>query len=107
MELRETRAYRREEEFAAAVAAIEKMLAPDVVRLRYELGEDWAGDPAVFFRVTAKNEVFREGRSAGLSQYISEVINRELEPREEWDVRFYDRFRSVAEQERLQEPAWA
>lgn len=39
MELSETRAYRREDEFAAAIEALEQKLLPDVVRLKYELGE--------------------------------------------------------------------
>ena len=106
MELSETRAYRREDEFAAAIEAVERKLLPDVVRLKYELGEDWAGDPAVFFKVVVRTEVFQEGRIGVVSRYVTDVINRELEPREEWGVRAYDRYRSVAEQERMQEASW-
>lgn len=107
MEYWETRAYRQEEAFATAVSAAEKLLAPDVVRLRYELGTDWAGDPAVFFKVTVRDQVMDEGRGGSLSRHVSELINRELDPREQWDVRHFETYRSVAEQERMQEPAWA
>ena len=107
MELYETRAYRREDDFAVAIIALEQKLLPDVVRLKYELGEDWAGDPAVFFKVTIRDEVMTEKRGSSLSRHISDVINRELDPREGWDVRHYETYRTVAERERMQEPAWA
>lgn len=36
---------------AADVEAMAKYLRPDVVRIRYTVGEDWHGDPAIHFRV--------------------------------------------------------
>ena len=41
----EPRAYRHEDQFAAAVAAVAEKLGPDVVRIRYEFRNDWTGDP--------------------------------------------------------------
>jgi hypothetical protein len=35
----------------AAVAAVLKELAPDVLKIRYQIAQDWTGDWAVFFKV--------------------------------------------------------
>ena len=35
----------------AGVELARQALAPDVVRIRFNVGEDWTGDPALFFRV--------------------------------------------------------
>ena len=37
-------------EVEKAVDAFIKTLGPEVVRVRYNIGEDWEGDPALYFR---------------------------------------------------------
>jgi hypothetical protein len=41
------------------------------------------------------------------TRHVSFVIERELQPQEEWGVFPYFRFRSQSEQEAMREPAWA
>ena len=103
----EPRAYRHEDRFAAAVAAVEAKLGSDVLRVNYEFRDDWTGDPSVFFLVTVPDEVFTERRSAEVAEKLSWVIRSEIEPWEEWDVRSYFRYQRASTQQRLQEPALA
>jgi hypothetical protein len=39
----------KQSEIQAAIDEIERSLAPDVVRIRYDIGEDWSGQWAIFF----------------------------------------------------------
>ena len=47
----------KQSEIQAAIHDVERCLAPDVVRIRYEIGEDWSGQWAIFFRVLLSDEV--------------------------------------------------
>jgi hypothetical protein len=38
-------------EIEGKVRAAESALKPDVVRIRYDIGEDWSGQWAIFFRI--------------------------------------------------------
>ena len=38
------------------IASVERMLAPDVVRIRYSVGVDWVGEPAIHLRVLLSDE---------------------------------------------------
>src|ERR1700675_1473477 len=40
----------------AEVRAIEATLQPDVIHIRYEIGEDWSGQWAIFFRVVLSDD---------------------------------------------------
>ena len=42
-----------------AINEVERCLAPDVVRIRYDIGEDWSGQWAIFFRVVLTDEAAR------------------------------------------------
>ena len=93
-------------EIQAAIDAVERSLAPDVAHIRYEIGEDWSGQWAIFFRVL-------------LSDDASEPKNlRDIAPRVVWRMSErldlpglglfpYFNFRSEAEQEIVKDSAWA
>ena len=49
-------AVRKEIEIAEGVADVERLLAPDVVYIRFNVGEDWSGDPAVTFNVMLSDD---------------------------------------------------
>jgi hypothetical protein len=49
----------REREIAAAVKRAERKLKPDVVRIRFNPGFDWTGDPSVFFRIVFSDDATR------------------------------------------------
>jgi hypothetical protein len=46
----------KQSKIQAAINQVERSLAPDVVRIRYEIGEDWIGEWAIFFRVVLSDE---------------------------------------------------
>ena len=102
------KAFNRPDEFADAVARVEPMLAPEVVRLRHSLGDDWTGEPAVFFLVTLSDATAsRVRRLENVTWDISEKIRQEIEPQEEWGVYPYFSYRSESEQAVIQDKAWA
>jgi hypothetical protein len=46
----------KQAEIQAAIDEVEKNLVPDVVRTRYEIGQDWSGQWAIFFRIVASDD---------------------------------------------------
>ncbi len=41
----------KQAEIDAAIAHVQESAGPDVARIRYEIGEDWSGQWAIFFRI--------------------------------------------------------
>jgi hypothetical protein len=105
------RAVLQRTQFAAAVAEVERQLIPDVLRIRFTLDEDWAGDPAVHFRIVLPDNVVEFGKILPATDKIEEMIERNIEPFEQWGVWPYYDYRSASEQAELQaqfnSPAWA
>jgi hypothetical protein len=101
------RAFAQQDQFSAAVAEVERQLQPRVVRIRYTLGNDWTGDPAVFFRITLPDEATERDRLLSTANDVSSTLVRRVEPLEEWGVLPYFSYRSQSEQAQLNEPAWA
>jgi len=95
----------KQSEIEAAIHEVERNLAPDVVRIRYEIGEDWSGQWAIFFRIVLTDEAARH-RLREVADKVVWGLARQLDfPA--MGVWAYHNFRSVSEQEALQEPAWA
>jgi len=101
------KAFIEERQFAAAVAEVERMLRPEVLRIRYTLGEDWTGDPAVFFRVVISDAFSGRDQIWKVTDHVSTTLEQQIEPVEQWGVRPYFNYRSQSEQEVLREEAWA
>ena len=95
----------KEPEIDAKVAEVVRVLAPDVVHIRYEIGQDWSGDWAIFFRVLLSDEAGR----LRLRKVATQVVSQ-LEERLDFlslGVFPYHNFRSVSEQAVLRDEAWA
>ena len=75
----------------------------DVVRVRFSLGEDWTGDPSVFFRVVLSKHASREALLGKSTQRIEDKITEEVRPFE-LGLNSYYNFRSFSKSER--DPAW-
>lgn len=93
-------------ELVAAVARIEPMLGPDVVRLRYDIGTNWSGEPALFLRVVLTDQASRRDRLHKVTSRIRALIEEQIDPLNSWGLFAYVNFRSRSEQEMLKEPAW-
>ena len=95
----------KQSEIRAAIDEVERNLAPDVVRIRYDIGEDWSGQWAIFFRIVLTDEAARR-RLREVATNVVWGLARQLDfPA--MGVFPYHNFRSVSEQSMLQEPAWA
>ena len=88
------------------VKAAVEALAPDVVRIRYDITEDWIGAPSIFFRIVLRDEALMNADQRELSQRISHRILSEVHP-DDLGLQAYFNFRSASEQAQLKEPAWA
>jgi hypothetical protein len=98
----------KQSEIEAAIRQVAYELAPDVVRIRYDIGEDWSGQSgqwAIFFKV-----VLSDDAAKGRLREVATKVVRGLAKRLDFPsmgVFPYHNFRSVSEQAALQEPAWA
>jgi hypothetical protein len=95
----------KQDEIQAAIDRVEKSLAPDVVHIRYEIGEDWSGQWSIFFRIVLKDEAAKF-RLRDVADRVVWGLAAQLDfPG--MGVFPYHNFRSASEQATLQEPAWA
>ncbi len=85
---------------------VAKLPADEVVRVRYSLGEDWSGDAAIYFRIVLTDEASREERLGDVAHRIEEMIDREVQPYQNWGLLAYFSFRSASEQAGRHEPEW-
>ena len=83
-----------------------RALAPDVVRIRYSLDEDWTGDPSVFFRMVLSGDAPRKKRLGDIAQGVKAVIREEVRP-DDLGLYAYFNFPTLAEQSDLKDPKWA
>jgi len=95
----------KQSEIQAAINRLEKGLAPDVVRIRYEIGEDWSGQWAIFFRVVLTDDAAKHRLREVATKVVWGLAQQLDFPG--MGVFPYHNFRSTSEQAELQEPAWA
>lgn len=95
-----------EKEVAARVAELERKFAPDVVRIRYTIQNDYSGDPAIYFRVLLTDEASTPPGLYRLAQTIDDTVWDELDPLNRWGRIPYVWYRSQSEQSQLREAAW-
>ena len=86
------KAFVQQNQLARAIAEVEVLLSPNVARIRYELGDDWTGDPAVFFRIILSDDASREDQLWSVTNEVSRVIEEQVEPLEQWGVLPYSKF---------------
>jgi hypothetical protein len=86
------------------VDAIARDLAPDVVRIRFGPDEDWAGDPAIYFRVVLSDEAARD-RLAEIARLVRDRLRGELRLRESGYIPYFN-FRSQGEMAKISDPQW-
>jgi hypothetical protein len=92
-------------EIQAAINEVTRSLEGDVVRIRYDIEEDWSGQWAIFFRVVLTDDAAKR-RLRDAATKVVWGLARQLDfP--SMGVFPYHNFRSVSEQATLQEEAWA
>jgi hypothetical protein len=95
----------KQPEIEAAIARVQQSIGPDVVRIRYEIGEDWSGQWAIFFRILLTDDAARHHLRDVATKVVWELARQLDFPG--MGVFPYHNFRSISEQSMLQEPAWA
>jgi hypothetical protein len=94
-------------QIAKALRRAERALAPDVVRIRYTLADDWTGDPSIYFKVVITDKAAsKESKLGELTERIEFTINNKVKP-DELGLNSYFNFRSLSEHNELNDPAWA
>lgn len=84
---------------------ITQALHKDVVRIRYNIEEDWSGSPAIFFRVVLTNEASKSNQLLEVSRRVKAKIEDEVKL-SDLGLQFYFNFRSESEQKQLKENDW-
>ena len=97
----------QQEQLAEAIASVERMLGPDVVRIKHALGTAWSGEDAIFFKVVLSDSASNPSRLHAVTSRVREIVRQQVDPLNNWGLVPYFTFRSQSEQAMLQEPAWA
>ena len=91
--------------FRTAVKRCEQRLASQgVVSIIPTFGNDWSGEPAVFFMIILADAASRRDRLVSITNRASQAIVDEVRPWEQWGVLPYFNFRSQSEQTQLEKP---
>jgi hypothetical protein len=78
-----------------------------IVHIRYHVGEDHTGDPAVFFRVLLTDEASDGEKLFETASAVRAMIRERIDLRD-LGLRFvYVNFRGQSEQTEMQSPLWA
>ena len=94
-------------QIAKALRRAERALAPDVVRIHYTFGDDWTGEPSIFFKVVLSDDAASEESKLGeIAERVIDTIRNNVKP-EEFGLNSFFNFRSLAEYNELNDPAWA
>jgi hypothetical protein len=95
-------------EVEKAVDEFLKTLGPEVVRVRYNIGEDWMGDPALYFRIVLSDSVAVDRKTfTDNAARIDRLFFDQLQSLGNWGLFPHVSFRSNAEQTALNDPKWA
>lgn len=94
-----------QEQIRSVVMDVADSLRPEVVRIRYEVGDDWSGDPSVFFRVVLADNASSEKVLYRNMQRVTQALLDAVKPNDLGLHAYFD-FRSKTEQDELNEATW-
>ena len=94
----------KQNQVSKAVSEVAAFLHPDVEYIRYDVGQDWSGDWAIFFRAVISDEAASR-RLRDVSSRVVWMLGERLDFGSMGVIPYYN-FRSKSEQSVLQETAW-
>jgi hypothetical protein len=100
-------AFAQQAQFRATVNRVTQQLRPHVIDLTFTLGNDWSGEPAVFFMVILSNAASQRDQLLRITSQVSKTIVQLVQPLEQWGVLPYFNFRSEAEQAKINQQSLA
>ena len=98
-------AFVQQSQFEAEIGRVARGLAPAVLRIDSTLGDDWSGEPAVFFMVILEDSASTPDRLLKEANRASRAIVQGVEPLERWGVLPYFNFRSQSEHAQMEQAA--
>lgn len=90
----------------AAIEGVRRELAPAVQYIRYEVGQDWSGDWAIFFRVVLSDDASRRQNLRAVTADVERRMFEQVDFAAIGVIPYFN-FRSQSEQAMLREPVWA
>ena len=100
-------AFAQQVQFRSAVNSAAQQLRPHVIDVSFTLGNDWSGEPAVFFMVILSSAASQRGQLLRVTNQVSNAIVQTVQPLEQWGVLPYFNFRSEAEQAAINQQSLA
>jgi hypothetical protein len=97
-------AVQKQPQINAAVADVMHGLSPSVRYIRYDIGQDWSGQWAVFFRVLLSDDAARN-RLRDIATSVVSLTSERLDLPSLGLFPYFD-FRSESEQVNRPEPGW-
>ena len=95
----------KQEAVQAVVDEVMRRLSPDIVRIRFNFGEDWSGGDGVYVRVLLSNEASRDENRHRVASEVRDIFQARLAFANFGHL--YIRFRSLEEQQELKDSIWA
>lgn len=93
-------------EVEQAIDTFIKSLGPEVVRVRYNVGDDWTGEPALYFRVVLADSAATDRKTFFESaERVRRALREQLRPLEHWGLFPHASFRSKAD-DKINDPKW-
>jgi hypothetical protein len=95
-------------EVEKAIDQFIRTLGPEVVRVRWNFGNDWSGDPALYFRVVLADSVAVDRQTfLDTAERVRASFFEQLQPLENWGLFPHVRFRSNAENAQVSDQKWS
>ena len=101
-----TRVVVNEADLDRRVKALARKLAPDVVRIRYDIALDSTDQEALFFRILLSDDASREERLGDVAARVRAELSKKLKL-DDLGLRAYSFFRSESEQATMKDPTWS
>lgn len=90
-----------------AIDKVIRKLGSEVVRVRYNLDEDWDGDPVIFFRIVLTDAAARKDVRADVSGRIMDRVFQDLNPQGNWGIYPHFEFLGKSDLTEVTDPTWA
>jgi hypothetical protein len=101
-----TRVVLNEADLDRRVKAVARKLAPDVVRIRYDIALDSTEKEALYFRILLSDDASREKRLREVADRVESELSKKLKL-DELGLSWYPYFRSESEQVMMNDPDWS
>ena len=95
------RAFAQQHPFLNSIAQVVHELPPQVISVTPTLGNDWAGEPAVYFQIIITDNAVPRRNLLAFTKDISHDIIQRIRPLEEWGVLPYFNFLTQSDAARM------